>query len=577
MGRRQHRIQGHHEIPGGLDYRRIRQGRGAFGRVRRREPAPGHRRQDAAPGAQHVEQHRVQVGRPRRWSPVLTPPGPGEQGPARVAVQREMRCAAGGYDQPQRYLPLRRHPRGRCHDGARGHGVQGQRQPAVLSEEPWAHGGRGEGDGGRRLGRADRQGTADGVRPRTQPADRVADGRLGRLVTGLTEAVEGSALAAANKGELFSSFDVNAFEVPGGRDEIWRFTPLRRLHGLHDGSAHATGTAKIAVGEQPGVQVETARRGDERLGQGGVPADRVAAQAFSSFNTATVVTVARDTQIASPVEIAGEGPGAGAVAYGHLQVRVAELAEAVVVVDHRGSGIYADNVEFVVDDAARLTVVWIADWADDAVHVSAHHARLGKDAVLRHVAITLGGDVVRMTGNVRFGAPGGDAELLGLYFRDDGQHLESRLLIDHAQPDCKSNVLYKGALQGDPDSKPPDAHTVWVGDVLIRAEATGTDTFEVNRNLVLTDGARADSVPNLEIETGEIVGAGHASATGRFDDEQLFYLRSRGISEEQARRLVVRGFFNEIIAKIAVPEIRERLTTAIEYELAITESRITAS
>ena len=396
-------------------------------------------------------------------------------------------------------------------------------------------------------------------------------------MTGLTEAVEGSALAAANKGELFSSFDVNAFEVPGGRDELWRFTPLKRLHGLHDGSAHATASAKITVGEVPNVRVETVRRGDERLGQAGVPADRVAAQAFSSFNAATIVTVARDTQLAEPIEITVEGPGAGAVAYGHLQVRVEELAEAVVVIDQRGSGTYADNVEFVVDDATRLTVVWIADWADDAVHVSAHHARLGKDAVLRHVAITLGGDVVRMTGNVRFGAPGGDAELLGLYFADDGQHLESRLLIDHAQPDCKSNVLYKGALQGDPDSKRPDAHTVWIGDVLIRAEASGTDTFEVNRNLVLTDGARADSVPNLEIETGEIAGAGHASATGRFDDEQLFYLRARGIPEEQARRLVVRGFFNEIIAKIAVPEIRERLTAAIEHELAITESRIAAS
>ncbi|BBX44495.1 Fe-S cluster assembly protein SufD [Mycobacterium cookii] len=396
-------------------------------------------------------------------------------------------------------------------------------------------------------------------------------------MTNLTEAVEGSALAAANKGELFASFDVNAFEVPGGRDELWRFTPLKRLHGLHDGSAPATGSAKLAVGERSGVRVETVRRGDERLGQGGVPADRVAAQAFSSFNAATIVTVGRDTQVAEPVEITVEGPGQGGVAYGHLQVRVDELAEAVVVIDHRGSGTYADNVEFVVGDAARLTVVWIADWADDAVHVSAQHARLGKDAVLRHVAITLGGDVVRMSAQVRFDAPGGDAELLGLYFADDGQHLESRLLVDHARPDCRSNVLYKGALQGDPGSKRPDAHTVWVGDVLIRAEATGTDTFEVNRNLVLTDGARADSVPNLEIETGEIVGAGHASATGRFDDEQLFYLRSRGIPEEQARRLVVRGFFNEIIAKIAVPEIRERLTTAIEHELAITESRITTS
>jgi Fe-S cluster assembly protein SufD len=395
-----------------------------------------------------------------------------------------------------------------------------------------------------------------------------------------TSAIEGSPkgsqLSAINKGELFASFDVDAFEVPGGRDEIWRFTPLRRLRGLHDGSAPATGSADITVSEQPGVRVETIRRGDERLGEGGVPTDRVAAQAFSAFNSATLVTVARDTQLADHIEIVVTGPGEGAVAYGHLQIRAEELAEAVVVIDQRGSGTYADNVEFVVGDAARLTVVWIADWADDTVHVSAQHARLGKDAVLRHVAVTLGGEVVRMSATVRFAAAGGDAELLGLYFADDGQHLESRLLIDHAQPDCRSNVVYKGALQGDPESRKPDAHTVWVGDVLIRSQAAGTDTFESNRNLVLTDGARADSIPNLEIETGEIVGAGHASATGRFDDEQLFYLRSRGIPEEQARRLVVRGFFGEIISKIAVAELRERLTAAIEHELAITE-KTTAS
>lgn len=389
----------------------------------------------------------------------------------------------------------------------------------------------------------------------------------------LTEAVEGAAGIIKNKGEQFSSFDVDAFEVPGGRDELWRFTPLKRLRGLHDGSAPATGSALIEVAERPGVTVESVRRGDERLGQAGVPADRVAAQAFSSFNQATIVTVARDTEVAEPIEITVTGPGEGATAYGHLQLRVDELAEALVVIDHRGSGTYADNVEFVVGDAARLTVVWIADWADDTVHVSAHHARLGKDAVLKHVAVTLGGDLVRASTTVRYAGPGGDAELLGLYFADDGQHFESRLLVDHSQPNCKSNVLYKGALQGDPESKRPDAHTVWVGDVLIRAEATGTDTFEVNRNLVLTDGARADSVPNLEIETGEIVGAGHASATGRFDDEQLFYLRARGIPEEQARRLVVRGFFGELISKIAIPGVRDRLTDAIEHELAITESR----
>lgn len=390
-------------------------------------------------------------------------------------------------------------------------------------------------------------------------------------MTNPTEAVEGSALAALNKGELFSSFDVDAFEVPHGRDEIWRFTPLRRLRGLHDGSAQATGKVQITVTDQPGVRTETVRRGDERLGQGGVPTDRVAAQAFSSFNSATVVTVERDTEVAKPIEIVVDGPGEGAVAYGHLQIRVEELTRAIVVVDLRGSGTYADNVEIIVADSAALGVIWIADWADDMVNVSAHHARLGKDSVLGHVNVTLGGDLVRTSTTVRFTAAGGDAQLLGTYFADDGQHIESRLLVDHAHPNCRSDVLYKGALQADPESDRPDAHAVWVGDVLIRAEATGTDTFETNRNLLLTDGARADSVPNLEIETGEIVGAGHASATGRFDDEQVFYLQARGIPEDQARRLIVRGFFAEIIQKIAVAAVRERLTEAIEHELELTE------
>ncbi|AEF36253.1 conserved hypothetical protein [Mycolicibacter sinensis] len=383
----------------------------------------------------------------------------------------------------------------------------------------------------------------------------------------LTEAAEG-----INKGEQFTSFDVDAFEVPHGRDEIWRFTPLRRLRGLHDGSAVADASAAIAVTADAAVRVETVARGDDRLGAAGVPADRVAAQAFSAFQEATVLTVPKEAVVEEPVTITITGPGEGSTAYGHLQLRAEELSQATVVIDVRGSGTYADNVEFVVGDAATLTVVWLAEAAADLAYVTMHHAALGKDAVLRHSAVLLGGELVRLTGRVRFDGPGGDAELLGLYFADDGQHLESRLLVDHSQPNCRSNVLYKGALQGDPGSGLPDAHTVWVGDVLIRAAGVGTDTFEVNRNLVLADGARADSIPNLEIETGEIVQAGHASATGRFDDLQLFYLQARGIPEDQARRLIVRGFFGEIISKIPVPFVQERLTEAVERELAVTEN-----
>ncbi|WP_063043261.1 Fe-S cluster assembly protein SufD [Nocardia pseudovaccinii] len=374
--------------------------------------------------------------------------------------------------------------------------------------------------------------------------------------------------APSNKGEVFTSFDVNAFEVPSAKDEAWRFTPMRRLRGLQDGTAVRDGQVTVGVAPVTGVTVETVARTDSRLGEAGVPSDRVAAQAYSGFDQATVITVGSETEVAEPVTVTVDGPGEGKTTYGHLQIRLGNFAVATVVIDQRGSGTYAENIEFVLGDSAKLTVVAIQDWADDAVHATAHHAVLGRDATLRHTSVTLGGDLVRLTGNVRYAGPGGDAELLGLYFADAGQHFEQRLLVDHAVPHCKSNVLYKGALQGDPHSPKGDARTVWVGDVLIRAAAEGTDTFEVNRNLVLTDGARADSVPNLEIETGEIVGAGHASATGRFDDEQLFYLRARGIPEDAARRLVVRGFFHEIIQKIAVPEVRERLESAIEAELA---------
>jgi Fe-S cluster assembly protein SufD len=369
----------------------------------------------------------------------------------------------------------------------------------------------------------------------------------------------GAVIPAASRAAQFASFDVDAFEVPSGREEIWRFTPLKRLHNLHSGAV-ADGIVTVSVEAADEVVVQTVARGDARLGTAGTPDDRIAAQAWSSFVDATVVTIPKEAR-PEAIFIKVAGPGEGKLAYGHLQVRAEQFAEAVVVVDHSGSGTYADNVEFIVGDGARLNVISVQDWADDAVHVSSHHNKLGRDSTLRHTTITLGGDVVRLSPTVTYTERGGDAEMLGLYFADAGQHFENRTFVDHAVPNCKSNVVYKGALQGE------GAHTVWIGDVLIRAAAEGTQTFELNRNLILTDGARADSVPNLEIETGEIAGAGHASATGRFDDEQLFYLQARGIPEEQARRLVVRGFFHEILVKIGVPELRERLEAAIEAEL----------
>ncbi|MFJ9828254.1 Fe-S cluster assembly protein SufD [Streptomyces sp. NPDC101160] len=356
------------------------------------------------------------------------------------------------------------------------------------------------------------------------------------------------------------SFDVADFPVPHGREEEWRFTPLERLRGLHDGTAVATGEGvRVEIEAPEGVTVETVGRDDARLGKAGKPVDRVAAQAYSSFEKASVVTVAKEAVLTEPIRISVHGQGG--VAFGHQVIELGAFAEAVVVIDHTGDGVLAANLDYVLGDGAKLTVVSVQDWDEKAVHVAQHNALVGRDASFKSVVVTFGGDVVRLHPRVEYAAPGGEAELFGLYFTDAGQHQEHRLLVTHNTPHCKSNVAYKGALQGQ------DAHAVWIGDVLIEAKAEGTDTYELNRNLVLTDGARVDSVPNLEIETGEIAGAGHASATGRFDDEQLFYLMARGIPETEARRLVVRGFFAELVQQIGIADVEERLIAKIEAEL----------
>jgi len=358
------------------------------------------------------------------------------------------------------------------------------------------------------------------------------------------------------------SFDPADHAVPTGREEIWRFTPLKRLRGLHQ-DAPLTGTLRSQVKAPEGVVVERIEGPSDVRGSSGlVPTNRIGARVWEAAADLLSVRVPAEAQVSEPVEVTVTGDGSDVASAGHLVVTAEPHSRATVVFRFTGSATLADVAEFVVGDGAHLTVVNIDDWADDAVHAGTRHAQIGRDASFRHIDVTFGGDVVRHDTTAEYAGPGGDAEMLGLYFADAGQHIEHRLFVDHTAPHTRSNVVYKGALQGQ------GAHTVWVGNVLIRKEAEGIETYEENRNLVLTDGCQADSVPNLEIETGEIVGAGHASATGRFDDEQLFYLRSRGIAEDEARRLVVHGFFNDLIRKINVPALEEELVATVEGELA---------
>lgn len=348
------------------------------------------------------------------------------------------------------------------------------------------------------------------------------------------------------------------FPVPTGREEQWRFTPLGRLAGLH-AEAEFDGEVKHTFDAPAGVVADLVPADDPRATGVWVPTDRISARAVEAATSVTLVEVPAEVVVDEAITVAVTGTGATTA--GRTLIRLGDYASAIVVLDHTGAGAHAATVEAILGDGARLTLVSVQDWDASAVHAAHQHATVGRDATFTGINVTLGGDLVRVVSSVTYDGPGGDAELLGVYFADAAQHLEHRLFVDHEAEHCRSRVTYKGALQGE------GAHTVWVGDVLIRAAAKGTDTYELNRNLVLTDGARADSVPNLEIETGEIEGAGHASATGRFDDEQLFYLQSRGIPEATARRLVVTGFFAEVIDRIPTPALRDRLLRSVEAEL----------
>jgi Fe-S cluster assembly protein SufD len=357
--------------------------------------------------------------------------------------------------------------------------------------------------------------------------------------------------------ERVRSADPEVFGAPTGREEEWRFTPLDRLRVLLDG-APSDAHLRIASEQPEGVELVEVPPAELDVP---LPVDRLAALALQRSTAALVVRVPKALEADAPVVLRLTGTGTEQVVWGHVVIDVAEQARATVVLEHTGSAHYASCVSVLVGDGASLQLVQVQGWADDAVHGAHVASRLGRDAKLVSTQVTLGGDLVRVNETVDFAAPGGDVDLRGVSFADRGQHLEHRLLVDHSVPQCTSNVVYKSALHGD------EAHTVWVGDVLIRAAATGTSTYELNRNLLLTPEARADSVPNLEIETGEIAGAGHASATGRFDDEQLFYLQSRGIPADVARRMVVRGFFADVVEDLGVPALEERLMQTIEAEL----------
>lgn len=378
---------------------------------------------------------------------------------------------------------------------------------------------------------------------------------------GLTEHSDGdwaNRVPVQTRSDRPKSTNVADFAAVTGREAVWKYTPVSKLDALLHGELDGA-RVPVSVPEIAGVSSEWIARDDARVGRAGIPEERGAAAAWSAFGEAHLVTISSEEQVTAIItrDALDAAPRAA-----HTIIEAAPHSQGLVIIENSGDAQLSENVEIVVGDGAKLTVVSVQQWNDEAIHLASHYATVGRDASITHIVVSLGGGIVRLNPSIHLDHEGANGEALGAYFADAGQHLEHQVYLDHDAPHTRSRVTYKGALQGE------GAHTVWIGDVLIRNNATGTDSYEQNRNLVLTEGTRADSIPNLEIETGDIEGAGHASATGRFDDEHIFYLQSRGISAEEARKLVVRGFLIEVIAQIGDAATEERLQAAVEAELA---------
>ncbi len=365
------------------------------------------------------------------------------------------------------------------------------------------------------------------------------------------------------RSERPTSFDPADFGTPVGTEVNWKHTPLKAIAELLRDEPAPHGVIDVAVSAPDGVEQRRLAVGEAPRGEVFRPEDLPSAIAWHQEAEAPLIRIPQGVELDEPIVV--RLTGRGGVAHAHVVIEAQPHSRGTVILRHEGTAQQAQNVEIIVRDGAALTLVSVQRWDDDAVHLASHQARVDRDAALTHVVVSLGGGLVRVNPSVELAGAGADGKLYGLAFSDSGQHLESQVYLHHEGPHTVGDVLYKGALQG------ASARSVWIGDVLIGSDAVGTDSYEANRNLVLTDGARAESIPNLEIETGDILGAGHASATGRFDDEQLFYLQARGITESEARRLVVLGFLGEIAQKTGIPALEQEIVAAIEAELALGE------
>jgi len=398
--------------------------------------------------------------------------------------------------------------------------------------------------------------------------------------------------------------DFVALPAPSPETEEWRYTDLSDFSLDHspftpggdaeDLNRHGLLTAAAVVGERAGMQIQrnsevlSTQRADgladrgvwfgdldraileqpelvERYLHQLVPAKRTRFTALhAAFRTGgTFLYVPPDVAVALPLQTLTWVDVDGAAVFPHTLV-VADRGAEVTFIDRYASPdlgrALSDAVtEIVVGDGAHVTYASIQEWGWGMTHLGVVRAQVGRDAEIRTLSIGFGADLSRVENEVVLAEPGGFSEQLGVFFGDGAQHFDHRSIQEHVAPNCTSDLLYKGALRDE-------SRAVYSGWVHVRPGAQKTDAMQTSRNIVLSDKAKADAIPNLEIEANDVK-CGHAASVGPVDDEAIFYLQTRGITRQEAERLIVTGFFQEVLDRVRIDEVRTGAEAAIAAEL----------
>ncbi len=374
--------------------------------------------------------------------------------------------------------------------------------------------------------------------------------------------------------QMDAAFEVfESLSEPSGAEEDWRyvdfdlaFSELRPVEApgaaLGDDrftTALSTRSGRVLIVDgsvvEASSEVATVSRfstiGDDPAIPHLLPVDhnKLAAAHTAFAHDGVMIELAPDAVMESPLVVEVQATTEGTATFPHVVVRIGENAEGAVVVGYRSAEgarlLMVPRVDIEVGDGGRLRYLSVQGVDEAATTVLHQRVLLGRDATSRIGEVGLGGRLGRLDLGVHLVGDGSSSEVVGLYFGEGQQTLDYRMVVNHEGKSTSSDVFLKGAVEDD-------AESVFTGLLRIEKEAARTSTFETNRNLVLSENAKAQSVPNLEILCNDVI-CGHASSVGPLEHEYLYYLQSRGLSKQRAERLLIRGFFQEVIDRLPIP------------------------